>query len=266
MCFFLEYFEELEYDNVGEAEETGLTSEAKRSKLFMALKNDISRFVAVAAAALVVSVVFVSRPCVAKAKIHTYKEGFTYQNLDEEVIRRIRGKSYKKGAKISFGELRYLKMRYVDFDGNVQDGEMIVNKKIAKKTLKVFYRLYKIAYPIQKMKLIDEYGADDEESMADNNTSAFNYRKVANSNKLSNHSLGLAIDINPRINPYITSYGIAPANSKVYRVREVSKCRGKYKDYMIHKGDRVYKIFKKYGFSWGGDWKHSKDYQHFEAI
>ena len=129
MCFFLEYFEELEYDNVGEAEETGLTSEGKRRKLFMALKNDISRFVAVAAAALVVSVVFVSRPCVAKAKIHTYKEGFTYQNLDEEVIRRIRGKSYKKGAKISFGELRYLKMRYVDFDGNVQDGEWIVSRR-----------------------------------------------------------------------------------------------------------------------------------------
>ncbi|MCM1244150.1 MAG: M15 family metallopeptidase [Roseburia sp.] len=211
------------------------------------------------------SVVFMAKPCIAKNRVRTYKKGFTYEKLDEETVARIKGKSYKKGAEISLDSLRYLRIRYVDFEGNTQDGEMIVNKKIARKTLKVFYELYKIKYPIAKMQLVDEYDADDEKSMADNNTSAFNYRKVANSNKLSNHSRGLAIDINPRINPYITSYGIAPANSKVYKVREVSKCRGKYRDYMIHRGDPVYKIFKKYGFSWGGDWKHSKDYQHFEA-
>lgn len=225
------------------------------------------RFCCVAfAATAFAAALFVPRTCAAKSGVHTYKEGFTYQKLDSSLVKRIQGKSYKKNAKISIQSLRYLQIRYVDFDGQTRDGEMIVNKKIAKKTLKVFYQLYRIRYPIAKMRLIDEYDADDEASMADNNTSAFNYRKVANSNKLSNHSMGLAIDINPRINPYITSYGIAPANSKVYRVRDESKCRGKYKDYMIHKNDKVYKIFKRYGFSWGGDWKHSKDYQHFEAI
>ena len=110
----------------------------------------------------------------------------------------------------------------------------------------------------------DEYDADDEASMTANNTSSFNYRKVANSSKMSKHSQGLAIDINPRINPYITKYGIAPANSQVYRNRNVATCRGKYRDYMIHRGDEVYRIFKKNGFSWCGDWKYSKDYQHFE--
>lgn len=230
------------------------------------INNKIYRIFAVTVIFCAACVVFLAKPCMAKTRVHTYRKGFTYQKLDEEIIHRIQGKSYKKGAKISLNRLRYLRIRYVDFEGNMQSGEMIVNKKIALRTLKVFYQLYKIKYPIQKMKLVDEYDADDERSMADNNTSAFNYRLVANSKKLSNHSLGLAIDINPRINPYITSYGIAPANSKVYRVREVAKCRGKYKDYMIHHGDRVYKIFKKYGFSWGGDWKNSKDYQHFEAI
>lgn len=229
-------------------------------------RKQIRTYFIVGAALFAASIIWMAEPCYAKTKVRTYKKGFTYQKIDKETAKRITGKSYKKGAKISLDSLRYLKMRYVDFDGNVQDGEMIVNKKIARRTLKVFYQLYKIKYPIEKMKLVDEYDADDEKSMADNNTSAFNYRKVANSTKLSNHSLGLAIDINPRINPYITSYGIAPANSKVYRIREVSKCRGKYRDYMIHRGDKVYKIFKKYGFTWGGDWKHSKDYQHFEAI
>ncbi|WP_336246075.1 MULTISPECIES: M15 family metallopeptidase [Anaerovoracaceae] len=33
---------------------------------------------------------------------------------------------------------------------------------------------------------------------------------------------------------------------------------------MIHKNDFIYKLFKKHGFTWGGDWKALKDYQHFE--
>nr|MBP3597935.1 M15 family metallopeptidase [Eubacterium sp.] len=229
-------------------------------------KKHLGRYVAVAFVLVAVSAIVIGKPCqAAKNKVHTYKKGFTYQKIDDEIARRMKGKSYKKGAKISLNQLRYLRMRYIDFEGNVQDGEMIVNKKIAKRTLKVFYRLYKIKYPIQQMVLVDEYDADDESSMAANNSSAFNYRTIANTNRLSKHSLGMAIDINPRVNPYITSYGIAPANSKVYKERNVAKCRGKYKKCMIHHGDKVYKIFKKYGFSWGGDWKNSKDYQHFEA-
>ena len=51
----------------------------------------------------------------------------------------------------------------------------------------------------------------------------------------------------------------------VYKQRKTSKCKGKYKRYMIHKKDTAYKIFKKYGFSWGGEWRSSKDYQHFEV-
>lgn len=73
---------------------------------------------------------------------------------------------------------------------------MIVNKKIAKKTVKVFYALYQKRYRIERMRLIDDYGANDEKSMAANNTSAFNYRVISGTTKLSNHSYGMAIDIN----------------------------------------------------------------------
>jgi hypothetical protein len=235
----------------------------------MISKRWMQRAFTVAVVCVSCSIFFCSEICRAKTaakttKVHTYKEGFTYQKLDSETIARMRGKSYKKGAKIPLSRLRSLRLRYIDFDGREQDGEMIVHKKIAKRTCKVFYELYRIKYPIAGMQLVDEYDADDEASMAANNTSSFNYRKVANSSKMSKHSQGLAIDINPRINPYITKYGIAPANSKVYRNRNVATCRGKYRDYMIHRGDEVYRIFKKNGFSWGGDWKYSKDYQHFE--
>ena len=99
------------------------------------------------------------------------------------------------------------------------------------------------------MRLIDDYGANDEKSMAANNTSAFNYRVISGTTKLSNHSYGMAIDINPRINPWVKGNKVSPANGKVYK----------------QKNDTAYKIFKKYGFSWGGEWRSSKDYQHFEV-
>lgn len=199
------------------------------------------------------------------AEARVYKPGFSYKKLSASVKRQMRGKSFpKSGAKISLSSLRQVTVKYYDFKGKKRTGSLIVNKKIASKVTKIFYELYQIHYPIQRIKLIDCYNADDVKSMTANNTSAFNYRFVEGSKKLSNHALGMAIDINPRINPCIRRGIVDPANGKVYRVRNVKKCKGKYKKYMIHKNDKVYKIFKKYGFSWGGDWKSLKDYQHFE--
>ena len=176
-----------------------------------------------------------------------------------------RGKSYRKNKNVKLSDLRYVQVLHYGFDGKVKEGELIVNKKIAKKTVKVFYALYQKRYRIERMRLIDDYGANDEKSMAANNTSAFNYRVISGTTKLSNHSYGMAIDINPRINPWVKGNKVSPANGKVYKQRKTSKCKGKYKRYMIHKNDTAYKIFKKYGFSWGGEWRSSKDYQHFEV-
>lgn len=210
----------------------------------------------------IVSVMFGSAM---KVQAKVYKKGFSYQKLPARIKKKITGVSYRKNPNIRYRDLRYVKVRYYDFAGAEQEGELIVNKKIARKTTQIFYELYKIKYPIERIELVDEYGADDEKSMRANNTSAFNYRTVAGTSKLSKHALGLAIDINPRINPYINSKGIlTPANAKVYRSRDKQKCRGKYASYMIQPDSKITKIFKKYGFSWGGDWKYSKDYQHFQ--
>lgn len=211
---------------------------------------------------LAICSMLISKP---QAKAKVYKKGFTYQKLPKHIKKKITGVSYKKNKYIKYKDLRYVKVRYYDFSGNVQNGELIVNKKIAKKTVRIFYELYQIKYPIERIQLVDDYGADDEKSMSANNTSSFNYRTVAGTSRLSKHAMGLAIDINPRINPYINRKGIlTPANGKVYRCRDKSKCTGKYARYMIKRNSNITKIFKKYGFSWGGDWKYSKDYQHFE--
>lgn len=92
--------------------------------------------------------------------------------------------------------LRYLKVLHYDFNGNITLGEIVCNVIISNKLLDIFKTLYKNKYPIEKIKLIDDYDASDDLSMADNNSSAFNFRFVAGTTKLSNHSKGLAIDIN----------------------------------------------------------------------
>lgn len=195
-----------------------------------------------------------------------YKKGFHYQPIDKKIAKRILGKSYTKNNDISLSDLRYVTVKHYNYKGKVVSGELIVNKKIAGDITKIFYELYKLKYPIQSMKLIDEYGGDDVKSMTANNTSAFNYREIAGSKKLSNHAYGMAIDINPRINPYVTKNGkiVIPENGKIYANRDVKTNKGAYKNNMIHKNDSIYRIFKKYGFTWGGDWNSSYDYQHFE--
>ena len=219
--------------------------------------------VVLAAFLILLGVCSLDQPAAVQAK--TYKKGFEYNKVSSEMQSQMTGKSYpKSGAKISFSELREVKVKYYDFNGKTRSGTLIVNKKIALKIAKIFYELYQIKYPIQRIKPIDAYDADDTKSMEANNTSAFNYRRVEGSTKLSMHSKGLAIDLNPRINPCIRNGKVDPPGGKVYKNRDVSKCKGKYRKYMIHKGDKVYKIFKKYGFKWGGEWYSLKDYQHFE--
>lgn len=187
----------------------------------------------------------------------TFDEGFTAQALPENVIERIDGKSYRENHDIGLDELAYLQMRYVDFHGMTQVGEMIVHYSLAREVLEIFCELYKSGYQIEKMRLVDEYDADDERSMADNNSSAFNYRVVADTDMISMHGYGRAIDVNPLINPYIVGEKVMPANAVQY------VDRSKKFAHKIDHDDLCYKLFKARGWTWGGDWKTQKDYQHF---
>lgn len=194
-----------------------------------------------------------------------YKEGFNSAVVPDYIQEKMRGVSFHENRDISMDELRYTRVLYYDFNRQVQEGELIVHKNIAWQTMRAFYQLYKFEYPIEKIRLVDEYEGDDELSMEDNNTSAFNYRKVEGKEELSRHALGLAIDINPKINPYVREDGFFPKNASEYLERDVEKCTGEHKEKMIHKQDIAYRIFRRNGFEWGGDWSHAKDYQHFVA-
>ncbi len=190
-------------------------------------------------------------------------EQFFYkEELSDEVFARMDGVSYPQNAQIGREELCYLRVLHTGFDEKTYIGELVVNQKIADDVLEIMKELYENHYPIEKMHLIDEYGADDEASMSDNNTSAFNYRTIAGTNRLSKHGQGLAVDINPRYNPCVrTKNGITtvePQNGSTYVDRNADF------SYKITEGDLCLQLFLEHGFTWGGSWNSVKDYQHFE--
>ena len=184
---------------------------------------------------------------------------FWQSKITENTYARINGKSYGSGCPVPVSSLRYLRVLHYDFDGNIRVGELICNQSISSDLLSIFHQLYSAKYPIEKIVLVDEYNADDDASSSDNNTSCFNYRTVAGSSSLSLHALGVAIDINPLYNPYVTNggAGCAPENGRVYMDRSRNF------DYKIDENDLCYRLFTEAGFTWGGSWESNPDYMHF---
>jgi len=196
-------------------------------------------------------------------KINDTKNFYACEFTEEsEIFSRIKGKSYKDDCTVPLSDLRYLHVLHMGFDGETYEGELICNKYIAEDLLEIFEELYEAGYEIEKIKLVDEYDADDEASMADNNLSAFNFRFISHTTKISKHGYGLAVDINTLYNPYVKTVdgnlSIEPANATEYVDRT--------KDFphKIDENDLAYKLFTEHGFEWGGSWTKSKDYQHFE--
>ena len=195
---------------------------------------------------------------------------FTSRSIEEgdSVYNRIYGQSFVDNDNINLDELRYLKMLHINFDGDYQVGEMIVNEDVAGDVLEIFEILCAEGYEIYSMYLIDDFWAGDPDdsdwySIDANNTSCFCYRTATGSGNLSKHALGKAIDINPQQNPYVTydsdgdaHYSHDNASSYVY-----DRYDG---EHMITTSDRAYDLFTDYGWTWGGSWSSPKDYQHFQ--
>lgn len=127
---------------------------------------------------------------------------------------------------------------------------MEVHKDVQNEVKNIFSEIKELKFPIFQIKTIDNYNYDDEESVKANNSSAYNFRFVSNTTKLSDHAIGLAIDINPVQNPWIhpSALNLFPYNIDAKGT--------------IIENDAVVNIFKKYGWSWGGHWR-NPDYQHF---
>jgi hypothetical protein len=170
------------------------------------------------------------------------------------------GRSWHTGCPVPLRALRLIHMRYWGFDARWHRGEMVVHHAHSDDVVRVFHRLYDVRFPIRRMRLVDRYGADDKRSMAADNTSAFNCRwRAGVCCTWSQHAYGRAIDVDPVENPFLWHGTVAPPAGAHFLDRSMHR-RG-----MIHLHDEVWWAFHAVGWSWGGTWRHDRDYQHFSS-
>ena len=175
------------------------------------------------------------------------------------LLDKMRVTTWHPGCPVPIEDLRQVTVRYRNYERKPATGILIVHKDLAEDVARIFEDLYKKNFLIERITPVEEYGGSDDASMAANNTSAFNCRDVTGRpGRFSNHSWGRAIDINPLTNPYVKGDYVAPPGGRVYLDRTKSYPGA------ILKGSYIVERFKRSGWTWGGDWKDLKDYQHFE--
>ncbi len=169
------------------------------------------------------------------------------------------GPSWQEGCPVNPEELSLLTVTHLGFDGMAQEGNLVIATAWAEQVVAVFASLFEARFPIERMEPVSAFSADDGASMAANNTSGFNCRKVAGTERWSEHAHGGAIDINPLINPYVRGSQVEPSGGIAYLDRDPSVTG------LIVDGDVVVEAFAAIGWGWGGHWSPVKDYQHFSA-
>ena len=166
--------------------------------------------------------------------------------------------SWRPGCPVPLRDLRLVRITHWGFDGQPRSGELVVHATHAERIRRVFAELFAARFPIEQVRLVDEFGGDDDRSMAANNTSAFNCRRAFGSTRWSQHAYGRAIDVNPLRNPYVTRGGVYPPAGREFVGRD-----GSVQGVITARGP-VVQAFARAGWGWGGAWS-SPDYQHFSS-
>lgn len=168
--------------------------------------------------------------------------------------------SWRPGCPVPLDALRLITLTHWGFTGEVRSGELVVHADHATAVVEVFRVLFDERFPIEQVRLVDEFGGDDDRSMAANNTSAFNCRLATGSQRWSEHAYGRAIDINPVQNPFVTRSGAVLPPEGATHTRRDAATPG-----LITADGPAVAAFRAVAWKWGGDWSTGKDYQHFSA-
>ncbi|MBO2449317.1 M15 family metallopeptidase [Actinomadura barringtoniae] len=169
--------------------------------------------------------------------------------------------SWHKGCPVSPSGLRMIEMTYWGMDHKPHaGGKLVVNAEAADKLVGVFHKLFEERYPIHRMEPVDVFKGSDFDSIEADNTSAFNCRNATGSSNWSQHAYGLAVDLNPCENPYVTASGHVEHKDCVKFADRSRKDPG-----VIHKGDKTVRAFASIDWGWGGSWDGTRDYQHFSS-
>jgi len=189
----------------------------------------------------------------------TAASGFTSSIavIDDSLAARM-SSSWRPGCPVPLTDLRYLTVTYRGFDGVDHSGELVVAASVAPDVVEVFHRLYDNGFPLASLRLVDDFGGSDDQSMDADNSSAFNCRVVTGGGGFSEHSYGTAIDLNPVENPYLSGDTVLPAQGRQFLDRAPAPG-------VITAGNEVVAAFASIGWTWGGTWSGPIDYQHFSA-
>jgi hypothetical protein len=171
------------------------------------------------------------------------------------------GGSWHRGCPVGPTQLRLITLSYFGFDGKPHVGSIVVRSTVTAAVTAAFSRLYAERFPIRRMQPISVYGGSDDRSMAADNTSGFNcrYAVTTGPKTWSVHAYGEAVDVDPVENPYVLAGKVLPAKGKPFLVRT------DVRPGMAVIGGPLVQAFALSGWSWGGRWTGSPDYQHFSA-
>lgn len=199
--------------------------------------------------------------CYLGAEVNPYSASIS--EIDTQVQGRMKY-SWKEDSPVPLSDLRYIKLAHWGFDGKVYEGELVMHKDVAAEVVEIFRELYEIRFPIERMVLVDEFEGDDDRSINAHNTYAHCARPVARTSAWSNHAYGLAIDINPHLNPYLEqrSFGfyVCP-KSCTYLDRRFDFPGA------ITRVSPIYEIFRRYGWEWAGESLfYCQDLHHFQKV
>jgi hypothetical protein len=178
-------------------------------------------------------------------------------SISPALAAKMNGISWNEECPVPFEELKILHIPHWNLKGEVVWGDLIVRDEVAEDIQGIFSQLYSSEFPIELMQLVYHFDGDDDKSMNSNNTSSFNCRRVGGTSRWSEHAYGEAIDINPAFNPWVRGSRVEPQVAASYVDRTIMKPG------MVGADDVVVTAFQKIGWSWGGNWSSSKDYQHF---
>lgn len=184
---------------------------------------------------------------------------WTAEPIDAALAARMTPSSWRPGCPVPLSSLRHMRISHMGFDGTERTGSLVVHADQVAAVAIAFELMWDAGFPVERMQLVDDFGGNDDASIAANNTSAFNCRRVAGSASWSQHSYGRAVDINPVQNPYVAGSTVSPPAGRAYLDR------GNVRTGMIVQGDWVVRAFGIVGWGWGGAWSSAKDYQHFSS-
>lgn len=158
-----------------------------------------------------------------------------------------------------------IEVSYIDFNGDTHTGSIEVHKDVAEEVRQFFELALSLQFPIEKVIRSSDapFFWNDDMMMDANMSSGFNYRLIKDTTQTSFHGLGLAIDVNTRLNPYIRYRKDGSVLVDPEGATYDTSLPG-----VFTPAHPLVMFMKEHGWDWGGDWTPEEhgavDYQHFQ--